>query len=145
MKRYWLCPGCGTRNERVKQKCSGEGCKRSRPAARAPKHAEAIRGDNYASVYVPFAAEVHGVTDESCCLCGKPKPERARHHRDHGHNKGELSFGKPRGILCWRCNSLLPRQVTADWLEQALAYLRRVEAHYLLLRQKGVEGGVAQD
>lgn len=134
---YWLCPGCGTRNPRVKQKCAGDGCRRSRPRRREPDHAVALRGDNYHSVYVPFAAEVHGVTDESCCLCGKPRSQTDRHHRDHGHLKGSLSFGKPRGILCFRCNALLPREVTAEWLEKAHAYLRRVDDHY----SKGVNEG----
>lgn len=140
VKRYWLCPGCGTRNERTKQKCVGEGCRRSRPKPRLPKHAEAIRGDNYETVYVPLAAVVHGVTDESCNLCGRPRGV-GRHHRDHGHNKDELSFGKPRGILCFQCNNRLPREATEEWLHKAYLYLRRVRKFYEV-RQEGVEGGL---
>lgn len=137
VRRYWVCRGCGHRNELTHRKCRGESCSRARPRKRKPAHAEAIRGDNYLSVYVPFAARVHGVTDESCCLCGKPKPERMRHHRDHGHLKGSLSFGKPRGILCFRCNSLLPREVTAEWLEKARSYLERVDDYYRVGGERG--------
>jgi hypothetical protein len=45
VKRYWRCP-CGTRNERIKQKC--ETCRRARPKRRVPKHAHTLRDDGYA-------------------------------------------------------------------------------------------------
>lgn len=147
-RRYWTCPACGTRNERVKQKCSGEGCKRSRPKRRVPKHAETLRDDSYA-VYVEAASLIHGVTDESCCVCGKPRSQRRRHDRDHDH-----VTGRPRGLACpgnRGCNILMLPWITAPvaraiaeakvvrgeldavrWVLIA-AYLERVEAYYAAL------------
>jgi len=127
---YWLCR-CGHRNDRRVQKCRGEGCNRSKPKRRVPEHEKTLRDDTYTNVYLPFAATVHGVTDESCNICGRPRGV-GRHHRDHGHNRDELSFGKPRGILCFKCNSLLPREATEEWLHQAYLYLRRVRKFYEL-------------
>ena len=130
VKPYWLCR-CGHRNDRRVQKCRGEGCNRSKPKRRVPEHEKTLRDDTYTNVYLPFAATVHGVTDESCNICGRPRGV-GRHHRDHGHNRDELSFGKPRGILCFKCNSLLPRGATEEWLHQAYLYLRRVRKFYEL-------------
>lgn len=134
-KPYWLCR-CGHRNDRRVQKCRGDGCNRSKPKRRVPEHEKTLRDDTYHNVYLPFAAAVHGVTDESCNICGRPRDGK-HHHRDHGHNRDELSFGRPRGILCFKCNSLLPREATEEWLHQAYLYLRRVRKFYEL-RQEGV-------
>jgi hypothetical protein len=119
--KTWLCP-CGTRNQRVKQKCAGEGCERRRPKRRVPKHTKTLRDDSYA-VYVQVAGDVHGVTDESCCVCGRPRHESMRHHRDHDH-----VTGKPRGIVCFQCNQLMPRLLTLERARLVVAYLERVHA-----------------
>jgi hypothetical protein len=55
-----------------------------------------------------------------CGICGSTT---RRLNRDHWH-KGEHE-GKPRGVLCWRCNVWLPDWVDEDWLRAALAYLER--------------------
>jgi Recombination endonuclease VII len=141
MKRYWSCP-CGTRNERIKQRCQ---CGRRRPKARVAKHAHTLRDDGYA-VYVEVNTLIHGVTYESCGVCGKPRAQERRHDRDHDHRTG-----KPRGLACpgnQGCNVLMLPWVTAataDGIYQAkyeaaepdaarwlliAAYLERVEAHY---------------
>lgn len=118
--RYWSCAGCGTRNERIKQKCP---CGRSRPKARVPKHARTLRDDSYA-VYEKVSAEAHGVTDESCCVCGRIRHESMRHHRDHDHVSG-----KPRGLACFQCNSLMPRLLTVERARLITAYLERADAY----------------
>jgi hypothetical protein len=122
-KRYWSC-SCGERWPRIKQKCS---CGKSRPKKRVPVHARTLRDDTY-QVYLDIAQEVHGVTDESCCVCRKPRSQERRHDRDHDH-----LTGKPRGLACAGnrgCNSLMPSQLTLERARLIVAYLERVEQHY---------------
>lgn len=116
--RTWLCP-CGTRNPRVKQKCGGEGCNRSRPKKRVPKHARTLRDDSY-ELYVQVARVLHGVTDESCCACGRPRSQERRHDRDHSHVTGD-----PRGLLCVRHNKMLDSRTSPAELRQLADYLER--------------------
>lgn len=139
--RYWTCPKCGTRNERIKQKCGGEvaavtagsvgtePCRTSRPKRRVPVHARTLRDDTYAD-YLDVAREAHGVTDESCCCCRKPRAQERRHDRDHDHLRGSVSFGRPRGVLCVPCNRLMPRELTVERSRLITAYLERVQDHY---------------
>ena len=128
MARYWTCP-CGTRNERIKRKCANTSCNRSRPKPRVPKHAQTLRDDTYAD-YCAAAEAIHNVTDESCCVCGKPRSQERRHDRDHGHNQAELSFGKPRGLACVHCNKHMPRGLTLELARMICEYLERVEDYY---------------
>jgi hypothetical protein len=128
MPSYWSCP-CGTRNERIKQKCST--CRRARPKKRVPVHARTLRDDPYA-VYERVNGELHASghdgewSPDHCGVCGKP-PATARHHdRDHDH-----ITGKPRGLACpgnTGCNALMPRQLTLPRARLIVAYLERVEA-----------------
>jgi hypothetical protein len=147
--RYWTCP-CGTRNERIKQRCANPDCRKARPKRRVPAHALTLRDDGY-RVYLDAAREIHGVTDESCCVCGKPRSQERRCDRDHGHRKGDSAYGKPRGIVCGGnsgCNVLMVPWVTAatargiaeakraagepdaERWELIAAYLERVENFY---------------
>jgi hypothetical protein len=129
--KTWLCP-CGTRNQRVKQKCSGEGCNRRRPKRRVPVHARTLRDDDYPT-YERVNAELHAAafggewSPDHCGVCGKP-PSTARHHdRDHDH-----VTGLPRGLACpgnSGCNALMPRQLTLERARLIVAYLERVESH----------------
>jgi hypothetical protein len=76
-----------------------------------PRHARTLRDDSYA-VYVQVARDIHGVTDESCCVCGKPRSQERRPDRDHDHKTG-----KPRGLVCpgvTGCNVLMLPWVTAS-------------------------------
>lgn len=146
MRQYWTCPkGCGGRWKRSLVKCRTEGCTGRRPKPRVPKHARTLRDDSYA-VYVQVARDIHGVTDESCCVCGKPRSQERRPDRDHDHKTG-----KPRGLVCpgvTGCNVLMLPWVTAStargiaeakgdagepdyqrWYLIA-GYLERVEAYY---------------
>ena len=69
--------------------------------------------------------EVHGGEPDSCRVCGRPKHESMNHHRDHDHVSG-----KPRGVVCFQCNSLMPRLLTLDRARAICAYLERVDNHY---------------
>lgn len=126
-------------------------CRRARPKRRVAKHARTLRDDSYA-VYVQVARDIHGVTDESCCACGKPRSQERRCDRDHEHNKTVAWYGKPRGLLCGGnhgCNVLLLPWITpvvavriaeakmdagepdaARWVALA-GYLDRVESFYV--------------
>ena len=144
--KYWTCPkGCGGRWERRYIKCRTEGCDGRRRKTHRPAHKEVLRGDTY-PLFVQVARDIHGVSDESCCACGKPRTQERKHDRDHDHRTGNA-----RGLLCpgnQGCNVLLVPWVTAAtaagiasakalagepdaerwWLLSA--YLERVEAHY---------------
>lgn len=153
--KYWSCPKCGARHPRLRQRCgeavrvwSADGveyCDGRRPKPRVRKHARTLRDDPYA-LYVDTARAIHGVTDESCCACGKPRTQERHHDRDHDHRTGQR-----RGLLCGGnqgCNVLLlpyhtaavtralaealEREAPAQaprWFALA-AYLERVEAWY---------------
>ena len=95
-----------------------------RPKRRVPVHARTLRDNTYEH-YVQVSREIHGVEDESCTVCGRPRHEAMRHHRDHDHGTGQ-----PRGVVCFQCNSLMPRLLTLDRSRLITAYLERVEAHY---------------
>jgi len=108
-KKYVLCRQCGTRNDRAggRRKCS---CGAALPKRRVPKHAETLRDDSYA-VYCKANEDIHGVADESCGVCGKPRSQERRHDRDHDHKTG-----KPRGLACGGnqgCNVLMLPWITA--------------------------------
>lgn len=79
---------------------------------RKPAHmaALAISYDRY--------IEING--GEFCGICGT-KPKTKRLDRDHEH-KGN---GRPRGLLCHRCNRALPNWITIDWLTKAQGYLEQ--------------------
>lgn len=131
MRRYWHCPKCHTRNERAggRKKCAA--CGRAAPKAKVPKHAVALRDVTYEQ-YVELNALIHGVTDESCAVCGKPRGQHSRHDRDHGHDRTENSFGKPRGLACggdYGCNKVMSR-LTLERARLIVAYLERVETYY---------------
>lgn len=121
MSRTWLCP-CGTKNERIKRKCVNPTCSRSRPKPRVPKHAQTLRDQPYA-VFELINGEVHGPAhggewDASCCgVCGRPPSQDRHNDRDHGHLRGSLTYGKPRGLACGGnhgCNVLMLPWVTAE-------------------------------
>lgn len=109
--KTWLCGKCGHTNEvrTSSRKCAGCG-ELTKRKTRRPKHSEVLRGDTY-PLFVQAAREIHGVTDESCCVCGKPRSQGRRHDRDHDHRTG-----KPRGLACpgnSGCNMLMLPWVTA--------------------------------
>ena len=76
-----------------------------------------LRDDGYA-VYEALNEQIHGSAmppewqSSDCGVCGT-HPKGTRHmDRDHGHDKSEITYGKPRGLLCpgdWGCNVLMSR------------------------------------
>ena len=142
---YWTCRRCGFRNLRAHVKCRGESCDARRPKKPVRAHARVIQGDTY-PLFVQAARDIHGVMDESCCACGKPRSQERHHDRDHDH-----LTGKRRGLLCGGnrgCNVLLVPWVTAPVARAIYSakrgegapdasrwgmlarYLTRVEAYY---------------
>lgn len=102
---------CGTLNLRVKQRCTT--CGGPRPARKKPAHTAALD--------MPYEFWV-GSYGEVCGICGRaPKPGR-KLHRDHDHKTG-----RPRGLLCFRCNAALRSYMTLEWMRAAVAYLERAE------------------
>lgn len=119
-KPYWSCR-CGYRNERLKRKCLS--CGKPKPKKRVPAHARTLRDDGYAH-YVEVAEKLHGVFDERCCVCGKPRREDRHHDRDHDH-----ITGLPRGLACVYDNKLMPHQLTLEKARLIVAYLERAERY----------------
>lgn len=57
---------------------------------------------------------------ERCGICGKGPSGKRRLDRDHEHRDD----GKPRGLLCSRCNRRLG-DLDVKWLWRAIDYLNR--------------------
>lgn len=124
------------RNERIKQKCPA--CRRARPKKRVPVHARTLRDDNY-TVYREVNAAIHGGAfggewqPDDCGVCGAAPKSAARNmDREHGHDRSEPTFGKPRGLACpgdWGCNALMAR-LTLRKAREIVGYLERCEAFY---------------
>jgi hypothetical protein len=125
MRKYVTC-NCGHRNDRTGGRRLCVQCKQPLRKGRAPKH-RAILSAGY-EPFVKAARDIHGVSDESCCVCGKPRSQERHHDRDHDH-----VTGLPRGLACagnQGCNALMPRWLTAARAQAIADYLRRVETFY---------------
>jgi Recombination endonuclease VII len=124
VRKYVTCPKCGFRNDRTggRRKCSN--CLSQLPKRRVPIHARTLRDDSYER-YCEISSHIHGTEPESCCVCGRPRPENRRHDRDHDHRTGY-----PRGLACVRCNRELLRNSTLEEARLVVAYLERVESYY---------------
>lgn len=118
MAGFWTCQRkskgvpCRTRNARTKQRCAK--CGGPRPPRRLPAHRRALvemKYEAWSSVY-----------GEACGICGAGRKTR-RLDRDHDHRTG-----RPRGLLCSRCNRALPNWMTSAWLRAAADYLDRAQA-----------------
>jgi hypothetical protein len=80
-----------------------------------------LRGDTY-ELFVQANEQIHGVTDESCGVCGKPRSQERRHDRDHDHRTGYA-----RGLACpgnTGCNVLMLPWITAA-VARAIADAKR--------------------
>ena len=89
-----------------------------------PKHARTLQTDTYER-YVEVSKQIHGVSDESCCVCGKPRSQERRHDRDHDHKTGH-----PRGLACHICNRVMVKELTLERAQAVVDYLARVENYY---------------
>jgi hypothetical protein len=132
------------RNERIKQKCANVNCRRARPKPRTAPHARTLRDDSY-QTYEALNGLVHGPAmppewQPSDCGCCGAAPKGVRHmDRDHGHDRSETSYGRPRGLACpgdWGCNKLMSRLTLAK-AQEIVAYLQRVEDHYAHTQTEG--------
>lgn len=112
MARQWTCRGCGKKWSRRKRICI---CGRKAPAVRKPTHLKVLE--------TPYEEWVQQF-GERCGICGRG-PGSRRLDRDHCHRATE---GRPRGLLCARCNRALPSWVTPEWLRAAADYLDRAAA-----------------
>ena len=117
---FWTCQRiaggvkCGTQNENRKRKC--QVCGAPKPAKRRPKHLVALELS-----YEEFVVLNQG---DRCAVCLRERGENDRRFdRDHCHKTG-----RPRGLLCARCNRALPYWVTPEWLRAAADYMERLEA-----------------
>lgn len=123
----WLCR-CGHRNDLVHRKCRS--CGKARPKKRVPAHAVALRDVSYQE-YARLNDVIHGA-GENCGVCGKPPKDSRNLDRDHGHDRTENSYGKPRGLACpgdHGCNKVMAR-VSLERARLIVAYLERVQAYY---------------
>lgn len=113
-KGFWTCRRqaggvkCLHVNPNRKQKCLA--CGKSKPQKSKPKHMAVLTTMTYEQFL-----EVAG--DERCQICGAG-PKARRLHRDHDH-----ATGRPRGLLCFQCNTRLPRGIDPAWLRAAADYL----------------------
>lgn len=151
-QRPWACRKCGRKNERAHVKCRSEGCDARRPKRPVRAHQRALTDNTY-EAFVQVARDIHGVTDESCCVCGKPRSQERHHDRDHDHRTGQA-----RGLACGGnqgCNVLMmpwisatvaraiaasktiDREPDAERWSMIAAYLERVRAHYQRQEEQG--------
>jgi hypothetical protein len=132
--KYWTCRKCGYRNQRAHLLCRGEvsavigsvgteACTGRRPPKHVPKHATTLRDNPYA-YYREVNEAIHGAGD-NCGVCGAEPKDSRNLQREHDHVTGQ-----PRGLACWRCNRLMPKQFGLTEARAIVAYLERVEAHY---------------
>jgi hypothetical protein len=105
---------CKYHNPPRTRKCAK--CAKARPERKRPDHMKALTDYDYAY----YLALMGGV--ERCAICGRKPTANRKLDRDHDHKTG-----KPRGLLCVRCNRALPDHISVEWLEEALAYLKRAE------------------
>lgn len=99
---------CKTKNPNRNQKCSV--CYGKKPRRKKPEHMKALE--------LPYESYVILNGGEFCAICGKKPSEKRRLDRDHCHKTG-----KPRGLLCHRCNRTLVGWMTPAWLIAAAKYL----------------------
>lgn len=130
--RYWSCRKCGYRNERAHLLCRGyvekDGavvarCTGRRPPKHVPKHAIVMRDNGYGH-FRDVNEAIHGAGD-NCGVCGAVPKDSRNMQREHDHVSGLA-----RGLACWRCNRLMPKQFDLQTARAIVAYLERVETYY---------------
>lgn len=116
---FWTCQRrhngqpCKHQNPNRKRKCLQ--CGGPKPVKRRPKHMVALELS-----YEEFVVLNQG---DRCAVCLRERGEKDRRFdRDHCHKTG-----RPRGLLCHRCNRQLAHWVTPEWLRAAAEYMERLE------------------
>ena len=88
-----------------------------------PKHAQTLQVHDY-DYYREVSKVLHGIDDESCNVCRKPRGER-KLDRDHDH-----VTGNPRGLVCSLDNMLMKyTQLNAHRAQLIADYLARAEKY----------------
>lgn len=122
--RYWTCVKCKYRNLRTSsrkcQDCGGL----TKPKAHVPKHAIVMRDNGYQH-FRDVNEQIHGAGD-NCGVCGAVPKDSRNMQREHDHVTGQA-----RGLACWRCNRLMPKQFDLEHARLIVAYLERCAAHYV--------------
>ena len=132
---YRLCR-CGFRYERRKKKCPS--CGKPAPKKRVPKHARTLQIHDY-DYYKGVSKVLHGIEDESCNVCRKPRGERNL-DRDHDH-----VTGNPRGLVCPLDNMLMKfTQLNAHRAQLIADYLKRAEAYEREAVRRAIEKQVTK-
>jgi hypothetical protein len=117
---YWVCRKCKYRNPSIKRKCLDCGTLKAKKKVN-PKSKPVDAYEHYRRV----AEVLHGVHDERCCVCGKPKQDGRKHDRDHDHRNGN-----PRGLVCPLDNMLMKfTQLDAARAKLIWQYLERAEKY----------------
>jgi len=126
-KGYWTCQRlktidgvrikCSRVNPNKKRLC--EACGGAKRTKRPPKHRAVLKTMTHEQF-----AEIQAGSVEKCGICDAP-PKARRLHRDHDH-----ATGKPRGLLCMRCNTGIRDYMNLEWMRRAVIYLERAEAFH---------------
>jgi len=119
----WTCPKCRALNQRTSSRkcltCGGL----TKPKRKVPAHAVALRDLSHAH-FAQVNEAIHG-QGTNCGVCGAPAKDDRNMQREHDH-----VTGLPRGLACWRCNRLMPKQFDLARARAIVAYLERVETFY---------------
>jgi CRISPR/Cas system-associated protein Cas10 (large subunit of type III CRISPR-Cas system) len=125
--KTWTCQKqsggakCGAKNPKIKRNC--QVCGKPRPKTKKPSHMQALE--------IPYETYIILNGGEFCGICGAKRGAKRRLDKDHAHDRE--GKGHPRGLLCWRHNSLLSNNDwTPELLRAAADYLERAE------RRRGV-------
>jgi len=119
----WTCPKCRALNQRTSSRkcltCGGL----TKPRRKVPAHALALHDLSHAH-FAEVNEAIHG-QGTNCGVCGATPKDDRNMQREHDH-----VTGKPRGLACWRCNRLMPKQFDLAHARLIVAYLERVEQYY---------------
>lgn len=122
--KYWTCAKCKFRNQRTSsrkcQDCGGL----TKPRRKVPAHAVVMRDNGYQH-FRDVNEAIHGQGD-NCGVCGAEPKDNRNLQREHDHVTGQA-----RGLACWRCNRLMPKQFGLTEARAIVAYLERCAAHYV--------------
>jgi phenylalanine-4-hydroxylase len=80
--------------------------------------------DNSYQHFLDINESIHGAGD-NCGVCGTEPKDTRNLQREHDH-----VTGRARGLACWRCNRLMPKQFDLVQARAIVAYLERVETFY---------------
>jgi hypothetical protein len=122
--RFWTCQRvrkgekCGRKNSMRNTYCTKCKLPRGKHVGRRAAHMRVLQDHSY-----EWCVENLNGGKHECAICGATGKTR-RLHRDHEHVDGVKI---PRGILCFPCNSMLPKRATVEWARGLVVYLEKHE------------------